>query len=337
MYDYGGIALLYRRRWYRPRRKYPSGTTIFLMVALLLFVAYYTFWLGAQEPVIRLWRTDINRVVELPMEEYVAGVLAAEMPADFALEALKAGAVAARSYAIYEMQKQSASGAAHVSSDYRTSQAWISPASLIDTWGLKKYLVAWPKIKLAVHATRGQVLTYQGEVAQSLYHSTSGGVTANSEDYYIAAVPYLRSVPSPWETHSPYWQTTVTIPEDLLLEKLGLVSSKDQTANAQGNMHDSETAQPLVEVIENYPTGRTKSVRVGSEVLSSRQVREKLGLRSSWFTVTCQDGQVTFYLRGNGHGVGMSQYGADGLARMGYKYDAILRYYYQGTRLQKLY
>lgn len=309
-----------------------------MAAAFVLLASYYLFSPRAKEPKIRLWRNDIDRIVELPLEHYVAGVLAAEMPAEFSLEALKAGAVAARSYALYEMSKEQSSLAAHVSSDYRKSQAWVSPSSLPELWGSRKYLLAWPKIKLAVMATRGQVMTYQGKVIQALYHSTSGGVTANSEDYYVAAVPYLRSVPSPWETHSPYWQTRVTLTEETIFEKLGIPYPKAENSSyPAAETSEKETKRPLVEVVENYATGRTKSVRVGSVTLSSREIREKLGLRSAWFTVSCADGVVTFFLRGNGHGVGMSQYGADGLARMGYKYDAILRHYYQGARLSKVY
>lgn len=329
MYDYGGITLICRDGWLRKKRKRrnrAAGVAFLILFALASYRYVHRALPTGKEPVIRLWRADIGQVVEMPLEQYVAGVVAAEMPVDFSLEALKAGAVAARSYALYEMEKRRSDSVAHVSSDYRTSQAWLSPSSLVERWGAKKYLLGWPKIKLAVTVTRGQVMTYQGKVIQALYHSTSGGVTANSEDYFIAAVPYLRSVPSPWETHSPYWQTTVALTEESVLEKLGVSQGSEEAAG-----------QPLVEVVDSYETGRTKSVRVGSITLSSREVREKLGLRSAWFTVACEDGIVTFFLKGNGHGVGMSQYGADGLARLGYKYDAILRHYYQGAKLQKLY
>lgn len=321
-------------RWYYPYN-YRTGifaqfAGVLVLLSLALIVVYYFLSppVLRGQPEIRLWREDIGKTVRIPLEQYVAGVLAAEMPAQFELEALKAGAVAARTYALRRIMKGETipDKEAHVSSDHRVSQAWLSPEALLELWGSREYIANWPKIKLAVTSTRGQVLVYQGEPIQALYHSTSGGVTANSEEYFSARVPYLRAVSSPWEEESPYWRTDVEIPYPLLVEKLSI-----------DVFQNGSKLEPLPVSVICYPSGRTKSLKIGDQVIPSRVVREKLDLRSSWFTVSAGTQGLVFHLRGNGHGVGMSQYGANGLAEQGYKYDSILLYYYPGTRLVQAY
>ncbi|NLV92040.1 MAG: stage II sporulation protein D [Firmicutes bacterium] len=327
-YRYRFYRFIYSRRRFGHRRLTVGVLLALVLAGVFVAVSFMDYFSRGNEWKITLLQADIGKEISLSLEEYVAGVLAAEMPATFGLEALKAGAVTARTYALQRIiAKQTLPGTnAHVSSDHRVSQAYRSVEQLRATWGMAKFLVAWPKIRLAVTSTRGQVLTYNGQLIDALYHSTSGGVTANSEDYYSTAVPYLRSVPSPWEEHSPYWRTEVFISWQQLTDGLGLALAPQELAQGK-----------VVPRVEAYPNGRTKALVLGEHRFNSRQVRERLGLRSAWFTLEPNPQGVIFHLRGNGHGVGLSQYGADGLAAAGYKYDDILLYYYPGAHLVRSY
>ena len=273
---------------------------------------------GRDQIQVRLFREDISRLVELDLEEYVAGVVAAEMPAVFHLEALKAQAVAARTYALRAVR--AGGGGYHLTSSFQRDQAWASPEGLREKWGAAAFPIYWNRIRRAVRATRGEVLTYRGELIFPAYHSTSGGQTEDSENYWSALHPYLRSTPSPYEEHSPHYRTEQEIPWEEMNKALGL-----------------EGEGRTIDILHRYPSGRVRTVAVGGQLFTGRQLREALGLRSNWFDVTVLDGRVRFSIRGNGHGVGMSQYGADGMARRGHNYREILAHYYQGTRLTRMY
>lgn len=273
---------------------------------------------GRDQVQVRLFREDVSRLVELDLEEYVAGVVAAEMPAVFHLEALKAQAVAARTYALRAVRTQ-VSGV-HLTSSFQRDQAWSSPEELREKWGAAAFQIYWSRIRMAVRSTRGEVLTYRGELIFPAYHSTSGGRTESSENYWSALHPYLRSTPSPYEEHSPHYRTEQDLPWEEIIRSLGL-----------------EAGTQTIQILQRYPSGRVQTVAVGGQVFTGREVREALRLRSNWFDASVMGSCIRFSIRGNGHGVGMSQYGADGMARQGYNYREILAHYYQGTRLIRTY
>lgn len=294
-----------------------------LLAALLLLRA------RTPEPVIAVWHGATDEVALLQLEEYVRGVVAAEMPSHFHVEALKAQAVAARTYALRRIEddlRLAERPQAHVSSDYRVHQAWISRDEFLARWSPQEGASRWRLIAEAVEATRGMVLTYGGGLVEALYHSTSGGHTEDASRYFQTRLPYLVGVPDPYGDHSPTHETVVAIPVATVLERLGV--------------HDAVVGGPgraPVEVLTRTESGRAADVSVGGRIVSGRQVREALGLRSSWFDVTINDDMAVFHVRGNGHGVGMSQYGADGMARAGYSFEEILAHYYRGAALERRY
>lgn len=260
----------------------------------------------------------------LPLEEYVAGVVAAEMPVSFPLEALKAQAVAARSYAVRRMRLFGGEGCpdhpgADACADYRRGQAWISREEMRLRWGWL-FPFRWRKLERAVRETRGLVLVYSGEVAQALYHAHAGGWTEAAAEVFGKAVPYLVSVPSAAE--GGRWELTRWrfSPEELS-RRLGVALGE----------------AGRVEVVARSSSGRVREIRVGEKAFSGREVRERLGLPSTLFTVERRGNQVVFSVRGYGHGVGMSQYGAQTLARRGAGFQAILHHYYPGTRVRYLF
>lgn len=273
-------------------------------------------------PLVKVWDETTQKLLTITLEEYVKGVVAAEMPASFELEALKAQAVAARTYAYRRIQKGEPipeHPEAHLTTDYRSGQAWLSTDQLKERWGWVDYLRNWQKISQAIEETSGEVMFFNGEPILAVYHSTSGGRTENSEHYWSERVPYLRSVSDPYGSHSPYVYSTASFSHSQLAKLLNVSGIND------------------MRIIERYPSGRVKTVSVNGTWFSGRDIRSLLNLRSTWFSITVENATVEFSVWGYGHGVGMPQYGADGMAKQGYDYQEILQYYYQGIVIEKVY
>ena len=176
------------------------------------------------------------------------------------------------------------------------------------------------KIKKAVNDTRGEYLSYNNEVAETLFFSTSVGKTENSEDVFTSKVPYLRSVSSSWDESSPVFTDTCTFSLKDFYDKLELVF--DINLN--------------IKVLETTSTGRVKKIKINYREYDGRDVAKRLSLRSNYFDIVKNDDSVTITTKGYGHGVGMSQYGALGMAKEGYTYDEILKHYYIGTEIKKI-
>ncbi|REJ36989.1 MAG: stage II sporulation protein D [Bacillota bacterium] len=310
----------------RRLRREPNRELLRLsLVALFLLGLWVWLRWRAPEPVIAVWDAGAGRVVEMGLEEYVRGVVAAEVPADFHLEALKAQAVAARTYALRRVERNERvpdRPEAHVTSDFRRHQAWMSQEAYVERWGPLEGMQRWARVALAVEATRGLILTYRGEPIEALYHSTSGGHTEDAHRYFAGSQPYLVGVSDPWGDHSPVHESVARLPLAQVLERLGAGAG---------------SAGEPVSVLSRTPSGRAETVAVAGRVFTGRQVREALGLRSSWFEVAVEGEEVVFHVRGSGHGVGMPQYGADGMARAGFGFEDILAYYYPGTELVRRY
>lgn len=290
------------------------------------------------EPAIALWNARAAAVHEYSLEEYVHGVVAAEMPAHFHPEALKAQAVAARTYALRRIEddlRLPEWADAHITTDFQRHQAWIDEAEFVAARPATGE-AQWAAVQEAVQATRGLVLTYGGRLIESLYHSTSGGHTEDAAHYFSGGQPYLRGVPDPFGDHSPLFTSVATFPLTTVLQRLGVEAGDG--ANGGGIGDGGGPSVPVAMRVSAWtPTGRVARVAVGGREVTGRDVREALGLRSNWFDVTIDGDHVVFHVRGHGHGVGMSQYGADGMARAGHSFQQILAHFYPGTRLERRY
>ena len=282
---------------------------------------------------VKVFINKTNETVEIGLEEYLKSVVASEMPGEFEEEALKAQAVAARTYAMSRMKIFSENGHPDHSQaplcDGVHCQVYIPYEKLKEIKSSDWVLKYWGKISEAVEETQGQVMTYEGElVDQPLFHSTSGGNTENSEDVFITSVPYLRSVESPFEQEAPYYKDSVTI---------GSNEFKSQILAKYKNLSiDLSHIEDSVQILERSSGGRVSKIKVGNLVLSGRDVREMLGLRSANFTIESRNNQITFNTIGYGHGVGMSQWGANGMAEQGIDYIEILQHYYQGVEIHTI-
>lgn len=261
-------------------------------------------------------------VRELGMTEYLIGVLGAEMPASFETEALRAQAVAARTYAMY-----CAASARHTDAQVCTSsgccQAWLNDEELAERLGAEheKY---YAKLKAAVEDTAGEYLGYDGQPALAAFHSSSAGATEASGQVW-SAVPYLVSVSSPETSEDvPGYVSTVELTAlDFRDSILSLCPTADMTGAPESWL--GETMRDA--------SGRVESLAIGGERFTGAQMRQLFSLRSTAFELECTQTGFRFTVTGFGHGVGMSQYGANVMAREGAGYKEILAHYYPGTAL----
>ncbi|RJS62554.1 stage II sporulation protein D [Bacillus sp. PK3_68] len=273
-----------------------------------------------QEPAVEVavFRSNTKQTETFPLEEYVAGVVAAEMPASFEKEALKAQALTARTFVIKQIMSGSqVNGQANVT-DTVAHQVFKTKEELKKVWG-NDFTWKSEKIDEAVQETAGQIITHNGTPITASFFSTSNGYTENSEDYWNEPLPYLKSVASPWDKASPEYSSKKVMPLAEFERKLGV--SVKETAEAGT-------------ITARTPGKRIASVKIGGKEFSGREVREKLGLASSDFSWVMKSGNMIITTKGYGHGVGMSQYGANGMAKEGKNYKQIIAHYYQQTKIE---
>ncbi len=266
---------------------------------------------------VRVRHEDTGIIDVVPFEEYVTGVLAGEMPTSFHIEALKAQAVAARSYVMKKMEYNKDRDYDVV--DTIMNQVYLSDDYLRSVWK-ESYSDKINKIKTAVIETKGEYISYNGDVAEAFFFSTSVGATENSGEIFSKQLPYLVSVSSTWDEISPLYSTNKTISLKEFYNLLGL--SYSDTLD--------------IEKIDTTSTGRVNKIKINGNTFTGGQMIDKLNLRSSFFEITKDGENVVINTKGYGHGVGMSQYGAEGMARAGYTYDQILKYYYTGVEIKKI-
>lgn len=266
---------------------------------------------------VRIKRSDSGNIDVVPLEDYVIHVIAGEMPVDFHIEALKAQAVASRSYVMYQITKSQ-------NKDYDVidtvlNQVYLDDNYLKNVWG-NNYDEYMSKIKDAVFSTSYEYITYNGELAEALFFSTSSGITENSEDVFIQEVPYLRSVESPYDSISPAFNYNLEYTYSEFCNLLGL--------NYSNNIN--------VETLDKTRTGRINKIKINEKIFSGSDVAYLLNLKSTNFLISQYDNKVHIKTSGYGHGVGMSQYGAEGMAEAGFTYDEILKHYYSGVEIEKI-
>lgn len=253
-----------------------------------------------------------GEIINITLEEYVIGVVGSEMPALFNEEALKAQSIAARTYAL----KKDSVGATLVAST--SDQVYKTNSELKSMWG-ESFNTYYEKVKKAVMATKGEVMMYNGKYIDALYFSTSNGRTEDPIYVWNYSAPYLKSVDSKWDIGTKFFNSTKTIPISELNQKLGV------------NINSVNDIQ-----IKSQTTGgRVNSIIIGGKEFTGVNVRMLLGLRSSDFTVSESGSNIVFTTKGWGHGVGMSQYGANEMAKVGYNYSQILKHYYTGITIVK--
>ena len=259
--------------------------------------------------IVTIYRTS-GEILNLELEEYLIGVVGAEMPASFNIEALKSQAVVARTYTLKAIKN------GKKLTDNSSTQNYKNNSELKSMWG-SNYTTYYNKIKNAVDSTKGLYLSYNGEYIEAVYHSTSNGKTENSKYVWGNSFPYLVSVDSPYDSTNKTFLSTTFISNEILSNKLGQIITSETTYN----------------IVSRNESGRVDTILIDNIFYTGVELRTKLGLRSTDFDIEITSDGINITTRGYGHGVGMSQYGANGMANNGYDFKSILTHYYTGVSI----
>ncbi len=293
--------------------------TAFIIV-LIPTIINYLFYVPEKtfkEYTIKVKQVSQDKIVELNLEDYVVGVLAGEMPISFEEEALKAQAVVARTYALKRVLNNNSE---YDVVDTTKNQVYLDDEYLRDKWG-KNYEKYIEKIKKVVNETSHEYIFFEDKIIDAMFFSTSVGMTENSEEIFPNELPYLRSVSSTWdEDVSPVFKENYKFTLKKFYELLGLKYNSKLTITKT-----SVTS-----------TGRVKEIKINGKTFTGKKIQQLLDLRSNYFSITKVGDNVQIETKGYGHGVGMSQYGANGMAKEGYKYEDIIKHYYQDVEIKKI-
>ena len=267
---------------------------------------------------IRVKRLEKNTIEVINLEEYIVGVLAGEMPIYFEKEALKAQAVASRSYALKRIEYNKDKEYDVV--DSTLNQVYLDLDYLKSRWD-NNYVSYINKLRECVNETMDEYLEYDGKVVEAMFFSTSNGYTENVKDVFDLDLPYLKSVESVWDSEVSTafnYEKTMSLQE--FYERLGI---------KYNDVLD-------IKILSRSNTNRVLKININNNEISGRDMYNRLGLRSTDFEIKRLGSNVIIKTKGYGHGVGMSQYGAQGMAKEGYNYKEILSHYYVDTNINKI-
>ena len=282
-----------------------------------------------QYDTIKLLHADTGEIEELPLDTYLLGVVSAEMPANFEQEALNAQALVARTYTIYSIVHSGGKhGEADICDDSTCCQAWISKEDRMARWDEAERELNWRKIENAVNTTAGKIITYNGEVIDAFFHSNSGGATEAPVNVWGGTnYPYLQSVETAGEdAYSQYSSEMILTKEEL----------KNKILAKHSDFIIDYSQSDCIQILEYTESGRVKTIKIGNLNLSGVEVRTLLGLKSANFEVSIEGENIKFAVKGYGHGVGMSQTGADSMAKQGSNYEEIVKHFYTGVEITEM-
>lgn len=271
---------------------------------------------------ISVFMTASNTTEKMDMREYIIGTVAAEMPASYDDEALKAQALAAVTYAEYQKKNGDKSNldGADISDNSNTHQGYMTKEQMKEKWG-DAFDTYYEKISNAVDAVLDKVITYEGELIIAAYHAISPAKTESAENAWGVQIPYLVSVESEGDTDSARYLSTVTVSDNDLKELMG-----KESVNADGND---------IKINSTSDAGTVLEMTVCGKSINGNEARDMFTLRSPCFSVEYENGEYIFTVKGYGHGVGLSQYGADRLAKQGMTYEQIINHYYTDVKIEE--
>ena len=275
---------------------------------------------------IKLFHSGSGQIEELPIDEYLYGVVSSEMPANYEAEALKAQAIVARTYTIYQIMNNSGKHpGADICDNSSCCQAWISKDERLSKWAPEEAESNWNKIVDAVNSTSGKIITYQNKPINAFFHSNSGGKTESSLNIWGGmAYPYLKSVETAGEEGYTQYSSEAKFTKEELLNKLKEKYEDCEIDYSQEN---------CIQILEYTTSGRVKTIKFGNKEIAGTEARTILGLRSTNFTFTISGDEIIFSVIGYGHGVGMSQTGADALAKSGSNCEEIIKHFYTDVEI----
>jgi len=278
---------------------------------------------------IKLYRSKTGEIEELPIDEYLYGVVSSEMPVKYEMEALKAQAVVARTYTIYQITHSNGKhNNADICDNYACCQAWISKEDRFAKWNELDAENNWKKIVNAVNSSQGKVITYNGDVIDAFFHSNSGGITETASNVWGGQnFPYLQSVETIGEEGYEQYSSEVELSKDELINKL-----KEKHPEIEINFDEADS----IKILEFTESGRVKTIKIGNIKIAGTELRTCLELKSTNFSFEIKENSVVFFVKGYGHGVGMSQTGADSLAKQGLNYEDIIKHFYSNVEIINL-
>lgn len=276
---------------------------------------------------IKLLHKKTGQVEEVELDQYLCHVVSAEMPADFELEALKAQAIVARTYTLYKANSRKHENA-DICDDSTCCQAWISKEDRLARWEEGKRESNWQKIEQCVKDTKGKIVTYNNEPINAFFHSNSGGTTELPVNVWGGSgLPYLQVVETAGEEGYSQYASEIELSNDELVDKL-----KQKYEDIQIDFSNLEE----IKILEYTDSNRVKTIRFGNHEISGVEARSIFGLKSTNFEITKETEKVKFTVKGYGHGVGMSQTGADTMAKQGSNYEDIIHHFYIGVEIKEI-
>lgn len=286
------------------------------IILLLSFITYIQFpyikegidYFINKEDEIIVTITMNGKKIEKELDEYLLGVVSGEMPANFEEEALKAQVVASRTFVLSRNLKVD---------NTTNTQVYLTDKQMKEKWD-SKYEEYKSKIEKAIEDTHNEVMMYEGEYISALFFASCNGKTNNCEDYFSGGKPYLKSVESKW---------------DLTVDKN---NTREVTFTKSELCKIFDISSPELKILSYTDSGYVKEMIVNNKSYTGREIREKLSLASSSFKIIYDNNNYTFITSGYGHGVGMSQYGAQGMALENKSYKDILNHYYQNIEIKSI-
>lgn len=276
---------------------------------------------------IKLLHSKTGEVEEVKLENYLCHVVSAEMPADYQLEALKSQAIVARTYTMYKIKNKKHENA-DICDNSACCQAWVSKEERLTRWEESKRESNWQKIEQSVNETKGNIITYQNEPINAFFHANSGGKTEIPVNVWGGSgLPYLQVVETAGEEGYTQYASEVELTHEEILNKL-----KEKYPDIQIDFSKEEEVQ----IKEHTDGQRVKTIRFGNHELSGVESRTIFGLRSANFEIIKSEGKIKFTVKGYGHGVGMSQTGADALAKQGKTAEEIIHHFYKNIEIKNI-
>lgn len=274
---------------------------------------------------IKLLHKKTNEIEEVELDNYLYHVVSAEMPVDYEIEALKAQAVVARTYTIYKINNKKHDNA-DICDDSTCCQAWVDKDTRFARWDENKREENWNKIKKSVNETQGKIITYNNKPINAFFHANSGGKTEIPVNVWGGTgLPYLQVVETAGEEGYTQYASEVAFSQTELVEKL-----KSKYSDIVIDINNQED----IKIIEYTDSGRVKTIKFGNHEISGVEARTLLGLKSTNFEITKENDKIKFTVKGYGHGVGMSQTGADAMAKQGKNYQDIINHFYKGVEIK---
>lgn len=274
---------------------------------------------------IKLLHASTGEIEELDLDTYLLGVVSSEMPANFEEEALKAQALVARTYTIYKIINGSKHENASICDDSKCCQAWITKEDRLNKWNKEDRENNWAKIEKAVNGTKGKIITYEGKPINAFFHSNSGGTTDTATAVWGGTnYPYLQAVQTSGEDAYTQYASELSLSKEEFVSKI-----KEYHSDFTIDFNLSEQ----IKILDYTEGDRIKTIKIGNLNLSGVEIRNIFGLKSAKFKINIEGDDVKFKVIGYGHGVGMSQTGADSMAKQGKNYEEIIKHYYAGVEI----